>query len=126
VSSVSINKICSPDFRSSVRIAASSEIRSGKYDKVFRPPSPSQRHFRPSDLHKGHFTRSAGPVSWTSSSPRHHLQYCVALNQGHFVTTSLRHHVTSSPRVVPAWEVLAQDRAGWRGGLKSLRVNECE
>ena len=28
--------------------------------------------------------------------------------------------------VVPAWEVLAQDRAGWRGGLKSLRVNECE
>ena len=28
--------------------------------------------------------------------------------------------------VVPAWEVLANDRAGWRGGLKSLRVNECE
>jgi hypothetical protein len=28
--------------------------------------------------------------------------------------------------VVPAWEVLAHDRAGWRGGLKSLRVNECE
>jgi hypothetical protein len=27
---------------------------------------------------------------------------------------------------VPAWEVLAHDRAGWRGGLKSLRVNECE
>jgi hypothetical protein len=26
---------------------------------------------------------------------------------------------------VPAREVLAQDRAGWRGGLKSLRVNEC-
>jgi hypothetical protein len=28
--------------------------------------------------------------------------------------------------MVPAWEVLAHDRAGWRGGLKSLRVNECE
>jgi hypothetical protein len=28
--------------------------------------------------------------------------------------------------VVPAWEVLANDRAGWRGGLKSLRVSECE
>jgi hypothetical protein len=28
--------------------------------------------------------------------------------------------------VVPAWEVLANGRAGWRGGLKSLRVNECE
>jgi hypothetical protein len=28
--------------------------------------------------------------------------------------------------VVPAWEVLAHDRAGWRGGLKSLRVNGCE
>jgi hypothetical protein len=29
--------------------------------------------------------------------------------------------------VVPAWEALAQDRAGWaRGGLKSLRVNACE
>jgi hypothetical protein len=28
--------------------------------------------------------------------------------------------------VVPAWEVLANDRVGWRGGLKSLRVNECE
>jgi hypothetical protein len=28
--------------------------------------------------------------------------------------------------VVPAREVLAHDRAGWRGGLKSLRVNECE
>jgi hypothetical protein len=27
---------------------------------------------------------------------------------------------------VPAREVLAQDRAGWRGGLKSLRVNGCE
>jgi hypothetical protein len=29
-------------------------------------------------------------------------------------------------KVVPAWEVLANDRAGWRGGLKSLRVNEFE
>jgi hypothetical protein len=29
--------------------------------------------------------------------------------------------------VVPAREeVLAHDRAGWRGGLKSLRVDECE
>jgi hypothetical protein len=28
--------------------------------------------------------------------------------------------------VVPAWEVLARDRAGWRGGLKSLEVNACE
>jgi hypothetical protein len=28
--------------------------------------------------------------------------------------------------VVPAWEVLAHDRAGWRGGVKSLRVNGCE
>jgi hypothetical protein len=27
--------------------------------------------------------------------------------------------------VVPAWEVLANDRAGWRGRLKSFRVNEC-
>jgi hypothetical protein len=31
---------------------------------------------------------------------------------------------------VPAWEVLAKreanDRVGWRGGLKSLRVNGCE
>jgi hypothetical protein len=25
--------------------------------------------------------------------------------------------------MVPAWEVLAHDRAGWRGGLKGLRVN---
>jgi hypothetical protein len=24
--------------------------------------------------------------------------------------------------VLPAWEVLANDRVGWRGGLKSLRV----
>jgi hypothetical protein len=28
--------------------------------------------------------------------------------------------------VVPAWEVPAHDRAGWRGGLKGLRVSECE
>jgi hypothetical protein len=29
--------------------------------------------------------------------------------------------------VVPACEVLAaHNRAGWRGGSKSLRVNECE
>jgi hypothetical protein len=28
--------------------------------------------------------------------------------------------------VVPAWEVLANDRVEWRGGLKGLRVNECE
>jgi hypothetical protein len=28
--------------------------------------------------------------------------------------------------VVPAWEVLANDRVGWRGGLKSLRVSGCE
>jgi hypothetical protein len=28
--------------------------------------------------------------------------------------------------VVPAWEVLANDRVGWRGGLKTLRVNGCE
>jgi hypothetical protein len=28
--------------------------------------------------------------------------------------------------VVPAWEVLANDRVGWRGGLKNLRVSECE
>jgi hypothetical protein len=27
---------------------------------------------------------------------------------------------------VPAREVLAHDRAGWREGLKSLRVSECE
>jgi hypothetical protein len=28
--------------------------------------------------------------------------------------------------VVPAWEVLAADRGGWRVGLKGLRVNESE
>jgi hypothetical protein len=28
--------------------------------------------------------------------------------------------------VVPAWEVLAADRGGWRAGLKGLRVNESE
>jgi hypothetical protein len=28
--------------------------------------------------------------------------------------------------VVPAWEVLAADRGGWRAGLKGLRVNERE
>jgi hypothetical protein len=28
--------------------------------------------------------------------------------------------------VVPAWEVLANDRVGWRGGLKSMRANGCE
>jgi hypothetical protein len=26
--------------------------------------------------------------------------------------------------VVPAWEVLAADRGGWRAGLKRLKVNE--
>jgi hypothetical protein len=28
--------------------------------------------------------------------------------------------------VVPAWEVLAADRGGWRAGLKELKVNESE
>jgi hypothetical protein len=28
--------------------------------------------------------------------------------------------------VVPAWEVLANDRVGWRGGLEGLRVSEYE
>jgi hypothetical protein len=28
--------------------------------------------------------------------------------------------------VVPAWEVLAADRRGWRAGLKGLKVNESE
>jgi hypothetical protein len=28
--------------------------------------------------------------------------------------------------VVPAREVLAHDTAGWRGGLESLGVSECE
>jgi hypothetical protein len=28
--------------------------------------------------------------------------------------------------VVPAWEVLAADRGGWRAGLKGLKVNESE
>jgi hypothetical protein len=28
--------------------------------------------------------------------------------------------------VVPAWEVVAHDRAGWRRGLESSRVRECE
>jgi hypothetical protein len=28
--------------------------------------------------------------------------------------------------VVPAREVLAHDRAGWRRGLESLRASECE
>jgi hypothetical protein len=28
--------------------------------------------------------------------------------------------------VVPAWEVLAADRGGWRAGLKELRVNETD
>jgi hypothetical protein len=28
--------------------------------------------------------------------------------------------------VVPAWEVLAADRGGWRAGLKGLRVNGSE
>jgi hypothetical protein len=28
--------------------------------------------------------------------------------------------------VVPAWEVLAADRGGWRAGLKRLKVNERE
>jgi hypothetical protein len=28
--------------------------------------------------------------------------------------------------VVPAWEVLAADRGGWRAGLKGLEVNESE
>jgi hypothetical protein len=29
-------------------------------------------------------------------------------------------------RVVPVWEALAHDRAGWRGGSKSLKMNGCE
>ena len=37
-----------------------------------------------------------------------------------------RQQAETKPWVVPAREVLAHDRAGWRGGLKSLRVNECE
>jgi hypothetical protein len=28
--------------------------------------------------------------------------------------------------VVPAWEVLAADRGGWKTGLKRLKVNETE
>jgi hypothetical protein len=35
---------------------------------------------------------------------------------------------SAGPRVwvVPQWEVLAENRSGWRASLKSLRADECE
>jgi hypothetical protein len=51
-----------------------------------------------------------------------------AVGQDHGVDLSDEEADSAGPVkwVMPAWEVLAHDRAGWKGGLKSLRTNECE
>jgi hypothetical protein len=87
VSSVSFNKLCSPDIRSSVLIAASSGFRSAGHDKVFRPPSPFSSHFRPPALHKGHFTTPAGVI--VSATPALKLMLRCSSPR------PLCHHVTS-------------------------------
>ena len=106
-SSVSSTSSALPSFvrvksNSVLCISASSEFRRGSTTKVFRPPSPFSSHFRPPGLHQCHFV---------TTSLRHHA----TSSPHHFVTTSLRHHVTSSPWR-PQLQALTALLAPFRGG----------